>query len=76
VPRRATDNPNWGGRRPNVGRLQRNINLSPESARELAILVKQRHNPATEKQIVEELIHAAWLEVDQSYIQASDAAPG
>jgi len=54
----------------------RNINLSPESARELAILLRQRHSPATEKQIVEELIHAAWQELDQSYIQASEASPG
>lgn len=65
----------WGGARPGSGRLQRNIKLSPETARELAILTKRRRmlkSSVTEDQVVADLIYAAWHELDQEYTQAGD----
>jgi len=66
-------NPNWGGKRNGSGRFPRNIKISPEASQELAILVKQRRliNPEiTESQIINELIHTAWHDLDQEYIQS------
>jgi hypothetical protein len=69
---------NWGGARKGSGRLPRNIKISPEASRELNILFKEHKalNPAiTESQIVSDLIHAAWQELDQDIIRHSlDAA--
>lgn len=63
----------WGGARLGAGRLQRNIKLSPEAAHELAILTRQRKiakPDMTEDQVVQDLIYAAWLELDSDHAQA------
>jgi hypothetical protein len=69
-----------GGRRPGAGRRAtdapvRTISLSAESRQELAILTQAqravRNNPdLSQRQIVEELIHAAWLEYDATIQEA------
>lgn len=61
---------NRGGRRPGAGRLPQVFHLKKEAARELAILTGQKQalrSDVTEQQVIEELIHAAWVELDQYY---------
>lgn len=63
-----------GGRRSGAGRLPQVFHLKKEAARELSILTGQKQTlraDATEQQVLEELIHAAWYELDQTYQEYS-----
>jgi hypothetical protein len=70
-------NSNRGGRRSGAGRLPQVFHLHKDRARELAILTGQKRalQPnVTEQQVLEELIHAAWYELDQYYQQLAEQA--
>ncbi len=59
-----------GGKRSKAGRLPQAFHLHKDRARELAILTghKRALQPClTEQQALEELIHAAWYDLDQYY---------
>jgi hypothetical protein len=61
---------NRGGRRARAGRLPQVFHLRKEAARELAILTSHKQTlrtDTTEQQVLEELIHAAWYDLDQYY---------
>lgn len=72
-----------GGRRPGAGRRATDtpvstISLSTEARQELAILTQNQravrdNNDLSQRQIVEELIHAAWIEYD-AMIQDTEEA--
>jgi len=69
-----------GNRTPRRGRkLRRDIHLGQDAAESLRALITARrgNNPAiTEDQIVEELIQAAWQELDREYEQLSEGWQG
>lgn len=69
----------WGGPRAGAGRYKQNLHISRDAAQSLRVLMLNaqgvRNRPdLTEDAIVEELIEAAWRELDQQYqAEAEDA---
>jgi hypothetical protein len=59
-----------GGSRSKAGRLPQVFHLKKEAARELSILTGHKQAlraNITEQEVLEELIHAAWYDLDQHY---------
>lgn len=74
----------WGGKRPGQGRKPGKkarvyLHLSEAGAKSLFLLTKHRRAllgkpELTEEQLVEELVDAAWREVEQEYQEAAEIA--